>query len=150
MLPTAARSSGAAKLGQQLRRIAGKWPEDPFRPNIQLRTFLESLADHPNLTPQAVEAAHALKNNEIMKKVSRIRGFAIVPCAQRCGWFVPSILFLQSCSSPHQCRITTVDLRKALRKAPKALAVRGGRFSLAYGREIGQSGQATTVPVYLK
>ncbi|OBZ74342.1 hypothetical protein A0H81_05344 [Grifola frondosa] len=64
MSPTARATS----LGQQLRRIAAAWPEDPFRPNLQLRTLLESLADHPNLTPEAVRATRALKDNEPMKK----------------------------------------------------------------------------------
>ncbi|KAI0077659.1 hypothetical protein K474DRAFT_1674687 [Panus rudis PR-1116 ss-1] len=56
------------KLSQQLHRIAAQWPGDPFRPHMQLKTFLESLADHPQLTPQAVKAARSLVNNEIQKK----------------------------------------------------------------------------------
>ncbi|KAL1938957.1 hypothetical protein VTO73DRAFT_11110 [Trametes versicolor] len=51
-----------------MRRIAAKWPGDPFRPNIQLKTLFESLAEHPNLTPTAVSAARALKNGEFIKK----------------------------------------------------------------------------------
>ncbi|OCH88942.1 hypothetical protein OBBRIDRAFT_733457 [Obba rivulosa] len=52
---------------QQFRRIAAVWPVDTFR-TVQLKTFFESLAEHPNLTPQAVAAAQALHNNEFQKK----------------------------------------------------------------------------------
>lgn len=62
-------SAAAAPVKQQMRRIAAKWPGDPFRPNIQLKTLFESLAEHPNLTPTAVSAARALKNGEFIKKV---------------------------------------------------------------------------------
>ncbi|OJT12356.1 hypothetical protein TRAPUB_11131 [Trametes pubescens] len=62
-------SAAAAPINQQMRRIAAKWPGDPFRPNIQLKTLFESLAEHPNLTPTAVRAARALKNDEFIKKV---------------------------------------------------------------------------------
>ncbi|KAL6308861.1 hypothetical protein BKA93DRAFT_692417, partial [Sparassis latifolia] len=55
---------------QQLHRIAAAWPGDPFRPNIQLKTFLQSLSDHPNLTPQAVEAARELQDNVYQKRFS--------------------------------------------------------------------------------
>lgn len=57
------------KLAPQLHRIAAQWPADPFRPHLQLKTFLDSLAEHPQLTPQAVRAARALENNEFQKKV---------------------------------------------------------------------------------
>ena len=59
----------ATKLSQKLSTIAASWPTDPFRPNLQLRNFLQSLSTHPNLKPKAVEAANALKDNAIMKKV---------------------------------------------------------------------------------
>ena len=42
---------------------------DPFRPNVQLKTFLHSLASHPNLTPGAVQAAQGLLHNSSQKKV---------------------------------------------------------------------------------
>ncbi|KIK56153.1 hypothetical protein GYMLUDRAFT_47365 [Collybiopsis luxurians FD-317 M1] len=58
-------SKGSAKLAQQLSSIAGKWPRDPFRPHLLLPTFLQSLAKHPNLTPEAVQAAQALKNDQV-------------------------------------------------------------------------------------
>ncbi|KAI0668876.1 hypothetical protein C8Q78DRAFT_1070948 [Trametes maxima] len=61
-------SSAATPLRQQMQRIAAKWPGDPFRPNVQLKTFLESLAEHPNLTPTAVRATQALQENELQTK----------------------------------------------------------------------------------
>ncbi|KAI0744745.1 hypothetical protein C8Q76DRAFT_10888 [Earliella scabrosa] len=61
-------SAAGASLRQQLQKIAAQWPGDPFRPNVQLKTFLASLADHPNLTPEAVRATRALQNDELMKK----------------------------------------------------------------------------------
>lgn len=57
------------KLAQQLGAIARSWVEDPFRPNLQLKTFFESLAAHPRLTTQAVSAARSLRDNNIAKKV---------------------------------------------------------------------------------
>lgn len=56
------------KLGGRLRSIAATWPVDPFRPNLQLKNFLTSLADHPNLTPEAVRAAHTLQDSQLQKK----------------------------------------------------------------------------------
>ncbi|GJE99144.1 hypothetical protein PsYK624_153910 [Phanerochaete sordida] len=56
------------KLSQQLHRIASQWPVDPFRPHLQLGTFLKSLADHPQLTPHAVRAARSLLENESARK----------------------------------------------------------------------------------
>ncbi|PSS34246.1 hypothetical protein PHLCEN_2v1712 [Hermanssonia centrifuga] len=61
-------STNTIKLAQQLHRIAAKWPVDPFRPNLQLKTFFESLADHPQLTSQAMKATRMLEENEIKKK----------------------------------------------------------------------------------
>jgi hypothetical protein len=57
------------QLATRLSQIAHKWPADPFRPNMQLKSFLESLSEHPNLTPAAVDAAQALEDNAAMKKV---------------------------------------------------------------------------------
>lgn len=62
----------STKLAPQLHRIAAQWPVDPFRPHLQLKRFLDSLADHPELTPQAVRAARALESNEFQKKVRTI------------------------------------------------------------------------------
>ena len=59
----------AAVLRSQLRNMAAKWPTDPFRPNIQLKTLLTSLAEHPNLTGSAVRATQAIERDEFMHKV---------------------------------------------------------------------------------
>jgi hypothetical protein len=59
----------AKQLSQKLGAIAESWTKDPFRPNLQLQTFLKSLAAHPRLTPQAVEATRALRDNDMQKKV---------------------------------------------------------------------------------
>lgn len=61
--------SASAKLSKKLNDVAASWPIDPFRPNLQLKNFLKSLSTHPNLTSQAVQAARALKHNEIQNKV---------------------------------------------------------------------------------
>lgn len=61
--------SAGNKLAHKLSNIATAWPKDPFRPNMQLANFMQSLAAHPNLTPKAVEAAAALQSNAIMQKV---------------------------------------------------------------------------------
>ncbi|KAL0952734.1 hypothetical protein HGRIS_006965 [Hohenbuehelia grisea] len=58
----------AGKLGQKLASVASVWHVDPFRPQLQLKTFLTSLSRHPHLTPAAVQAARALKDNELSKK----------------------------------------------------------------------------------
>jgi hypothetical protein len=57
------------KLRQKLSSIAASWPTDPFRPNLQLKGFLEALSMHPKLTPQAVNAVRSLRDNELQKKV---------------------------------------------------------------------------------
>ncbi|KAI8972567.1 hypothetical protein BD414DRAFT_425702 [Trametes punicea] len=61
-------SATATTLKQQMQRIAASWPGDPFRPNVQLKTFMESLAEHPNLTPAAVRASQALQNDVFKNK----------------------------------------------------------------------------------
>jgi hypothetical protein len=63
-------------LSRKLSSIAESWVKDPFRPNLQLHTFLKSLAAHPRLTPQAVDAACALRDNQLQKKVSL---FGLIP-----------------------------------------------------------------------
>lgn len=58
----------ASALRQRLSKTASSWPVDPFRPHLQLKNFLESLASHPNLTPRAVEASEVLSRNAIQQK----------------------------------------------------------------------------------
>jgi hypothetical protein len=66
---TMASVKAASRLARELDTIAGSWVRDPFRPNLQFPIFLQSLATHPRLTPQAVQAARALRNNKIYKQV---------------------------------------------------------------------------------
>ncbi|KAI0717746.1 hypothetical protein C8T65DRAFT_640680 [Cerioporus squamosus] len=61
-------SAAVPALKQQLHKIAAEWPGDPFRPNIQLKTFFAYLAEHPNLTPTAVRYTRALHEDEFKKK----------------------------------------------------------------------------------
>lgn len=62
-------TSTTGQLASRLSRIAHSWPADPFRPNMQLKKFMQSLSEHPNLSPAAVDAAQALEENAAMKKV---------------------------------------------------------------------------------
>ncbi|KAH9922308.1 uncharacterized protein BXZ73DRAFT_91601 [Epithele typhae] len=52
----------------RMMTAATNWPVDPFRPHVQVRVLLESLADHPRLTPEAVKAMEGLRSNTIKKK----------------------------------------------------------------------------------
>ncbi|KAH0833970.1 hypothetical protein J3R83DRAFT_11188 [Lanmaoa asiatica] len=59
----------ASKYAQKLRTIAAAWPTDPFRPNMQLKNFLESLSTHPRLSPDAVQSARVLLENGVQHRV---------------------------------------------------------------------------------
>ncbi|KAF6750790.1 hypothetical protein DFP72DRAFT_504835 [Ephemerocybe angulata] len=63
----AGAAPSAKQLAQKLGTLANTWVRDPFRPNIQLSEFLQSLARHPRLTPQAVQAAATLHKGEIKR-----------------------------------------------------------------------------------
>ncbi len=65
-------SASTKQLSQKLVALAETWTRDPFRQNLQLSTFLKSLAAHPRLTPRAVEATRALRDNEIAKKACAV------------------------------------------------------------------------------
>jgi hypothetical protein len=67
---TVSMAAPTRKLAEEMARIASSCRIDPFRPHIQLQTFLKSLATHPRLTPAAVRAAQALERNEMQKKVT--------------------------------------------------------------------------------
>ena len=56
----------------RLRQIASEWPADPLRPNLQLKTFLAALADHPALSARAVAATKVLHQNQVSDRVSSI------------------------------------------------------------------------------
>jgi hypothetical protein len=58
-------------VGNQLQKLAAQWPADPFRPHLQLKTFLESLSRHPGLTDEAVTATRSLLQNDVRHKVRR-------------------------------------------------------------------------------
>ncbi|KAJ7468635.1 hypothetical protein FB451DRAFT_1039225 [Mycena latifolia] len=60
--------AATSTLAREMARIASACPADPLRPHIQLKTFLNSLATHPRLTPAAVRAAQALERNNMQKK----------------------------------------------------------------------------------
>ena len=62
-------SSTTKYLAKRLSTIADAWVQDIFRPHLQIQTFLKSLAQHPRLAPRTVEAARAIKDNEMKKKV---------------------------------------------------------------------------------
>lgn len=57
------------QLATKLGTLANTWVHDPFRPNIQASTFLQSLARHPRLTPQAVQAVATLHRGDVKKAV---------------------------------------------------------------------------------
>ncbi|KAF9558514.1 hypothetical protein CPC08DRAFT_736403 [Agrocybe pediades] len=63
-----AATASTKQLSQKLSTIAQSWVKDPFRPNLQLQNFLQSLSAHPRLTPNAVEATRALRDNVMQKK----------------------------------------------------------------------------------
>lgn len=56
-------------LSATMANLVRKWPTDPFRPHLQLKTLLESLSTHPKLTPEAVQATRALSDNVMFDKV---------------------------------------------------------------------------------
>jgi hypothetical protein len=58
-------------VGNKLQKLAAQWPADPFRPHLQLKTFLESLSHHPNLTDEAVIATRSLLQNDPRHNVRR-------------------------------------------------------------------------------
>jgi len=55
-------------LGPQLKNLAKAWKYDALHPDYQMDKFLTSLASHPKLTPEAVKAAQALKDNVALRK----------------------------------------------------------------------------------
>ncbi|KIJ61240.1 hypothetical protein HYDPIDRAFT_116241 [Hydnomerulius pinastri MD-312] len=57
-----------SKFAQKLSTVAASWPVDPFRPNLQLKTFLQSLSAHPKLTQEAVQSSRLLLENGIQHK----------------------------------------------------------------------------------
>ncbi|KAJ3546728.1 hypothetical protein NMY22_g1945 [Coprinellus aureogranulatus] len=64
-----AAAQSTKQLATKLGTLANTWVHDPFRPNIQMSTFLQSLARHPRLTPQAVQAVATLHRGDVKKAV---------------------------------------------------------------------------------
>jgi len=100
-------SSSTRPLAQKLATIATTWAKDPFRPNLQLSTFLNSLAAHPRLTRQAVEATRALRDNDVMKKVLYIHLLFFFSDSLP---LLHSIHYPRGCWNPHLHRCITKDL----------------------------------------
>ena len=120
----------AKQLSRKLNSIAESWVKDPFRSHLQLQTFLKSLAAHPRLTPQAVDAACALRDNQLQKKVhshSRQSYSQLLTC---CIISIPCPK--NYCSLP-LLRFIMNDSLKALKRARRVLADLGGRYFLVSG-----------------
>lgn len=64
------RSHSTMSYAQKLRSVAAAWPADPFRPNMQLKTLLDSLSTHPRLSPDVVQSARVLLENGVQHRVS--------------------------------------------------------------------------------
>lgn len=122
------------KLAQKLSAVAHSWVADPFRPNLQLKTFLESLAAHPRLTPQAVSATRALRDNEMAKKVRIWCCFVSRLLQLTMASVSSSIPFQTKHCILHPRLIITIVSLKRLRRAPRVSEGLGGRFFSIYGR----------------
>lgn len=79
------------QLSQQLTKIAQNWSPELVRNQVQFGTFLAALAKHPKLTPETVEAARALQNNVMQKKVCVVESSVISTSTDmRCPFLVPA------------------------------------------------------------
>lgn len=84
----------------KLRTIAAAWPTDPFRPNMQLKKLLESLSEHPRLTPDAVQSARALLENGVQRRVSISSLCAVLVVLEPCLQYPLSKKTLEPASMP--------------------------------------------------
>ena len=116
------------KQAQKLRTTAAAWPTDPFRPNMQLKNFLESLATHPRLTPNAVHSARVLLDNGVQHRVS-----ASLPVPAAVLSRVCSTRYLKRHWSRRRCPNTMNVWSKGTREAHRASDDRGGRSFSASG-----------------
>jgi hypothetical protein len=114
---TMSTTSTTGQLASRLARIAHNWPADPFRPNMQLKKFMQSLSEHPNLSPAAVEAAQALEANVAMKKV---RAPVLCRSTSLITYLMHSILSVHGRSSQRHHRTIMTALTKASRRQHKA------------------------------
>lgn len=127
-----AAAKTCTNLAQKLSTIAETWVKDPFRPNLQLQTLLHSLATHPRLTPQAVQATRALRDNDMYKQVLLPRTFK-GPILWMLIAF-PSIPCLRRYCNRLRHPFIMIGLLKELKRARKALEGPYGRSSLECGR----------------
>ena len=122
-----------SNVSQKLSALAGTWPKDPLRPNLQLTNFLKSLATHPNLTEDAVQATQDLQHNVVLKKVRVWFCGSSIPGA---NILLPyeSTRFRRKCWSLRRDRIITRVWWRAMTRACKGLRGHGGRHSSTYGK----------------
>lgn len=128
-----------SNLSQKLSTLAGAWPQDPLRPNLQLKNFLKSLSTHPNLTPKAVEAAQDLQRDAALKKVCITARLAVDCGVTTCECVLidrlsRSISYQRRRWSLRPGRITTRVWWRATTRACRALRGRGGKCSSMFGR----------------
>jgi len=119
-------------LSQRLSSIAHSCIADPFRPNMQLATFLNSFEAYPRLTPRAVNAARSLYANELAMKVYRFK-FSYVPVLQLTIISVPSIRFRTKCYIPRQRFTIMIALLRRSKKVLEESDDPGGKSSLTSG-----------------
>lgn len=120
------------QLAQRLSSIAHSWVVDPFRPNMQLGTFLNSLAAHPRLTLRAVNAARSLHNNDMARKV-----YTIFQIRLPTDHNILSIHFRTKCYIPHRCPTIMTVLLRDLKRVLEEYDGRGGRFFSTSGNLVG-------------
>ena len=99
-------------VGNRLQKLATQWPADPFRPHLQLKTFLESLSHHPNLTDEAVTATRSLLQNDLRHKVRRCLGVPGVLVFTSPPTLAHSISLENQLCTQLPCLITMTDLRR--------------------------------------
>lgn len=120
-------SMAASKYTQKLRTIAAAWPTDPFRPNVQLKVFLESLSTHPRLSPEAVRSARVLSEDGVQHKVSPSLVVSFLEMNVR------STLCLKRPWSRRRCPNTMNVWSKGTRGAQRVSDGRGGKCFSVFG-----------------
>lgn len=118
-------------MSMKLKSIAAAWPTDPFRPNLQLKNFLDALAAHPRLTPGAVRSAKALLDDDVRHKVGPL---LCIRCAFSTR--VHSTHCLKRRWSPRRFPDTTNGWFKDTKKVHRASGGRGGRSFSAFGDSV--------------
>jgi hypothetical protein len=111
---------------QRLRQIAAEWPTDPLRPNVQLKTFLTALADHPALSKRAVAATRALHRNQVSDRVGSFDAlFSNRPCNGDIPFFLlerlPQIPTPQAVLKPASMPMHYVRLKEGYEKTLRGI-----------------------------